>query len=550
MAAQERGTDLWRGGILPYEINPDLGNQATIAAAIVTFEQQTNLRFVQRLGQDDYIRFSKQTRGNANSKLGRQGGQQYVNASLNSESVILHELGHAVGMVHEHQREDRDDFAIFHEDRVTEDPEQYEKADLEARTEKYDFESLMHYHAGNPANPIFESRTGLPAPGDIGSKGSLTVTDKTFLEHLYPAAPVIRRTDGEGGAGEVLHTSSLAAAGVNSTAVVANAIQNGSGNYQVVLWRVQDNGVLLRMGDPAGATGGPATSARMVAVGPLYVSAMRDADGELLLITHDANFARLDDSGNQAGEVGDLDIVALDGSRVLTTCISASGRLLNIVWEVQPNGSVARLFDSGVDGSQVRQVSCVVLQQGPTVQVVAILSTDDSSRLVLSTWRVTGGSVDLMADSGNQMGTADLCQVVLAPTGHLVVVCRDGSDNLLLIPFTTNADGADITRVNGGEGRGGEIREVAAIARPYGVLTALISDSGDVLLIKWGVSAAGQVERLGESGTQAGEGTAISVTALPFPDKATVCTAVRNGSGDLLPITWDDVDGPGELTIV
>jgi hypothetical protein len=154
-----------------------------------------------------------------------------------------------------------------------------------------------------------------------------------------------------------------------------------------------------------------------------------------------------------------------------------------------------------------------------------------------------------MADSAEQMGESDLSQVVLAPTGHLVVVCRDADGDLLLIPFTTNADGADITRIDGGEGRAGQIRELAATPRPYGVLTALISDSGNVLLIKWGIDAAGTLQRLGESGTQAGEGSVISVTALPFADKATICTAVRNGSGDLLPIIWDDVDGPGELTV-
>jgi astacin (peptidase family M12A) len=550
MGAQERGTNLWGGGIVPYEINPDLGNQAAVESAIVTFEQQTNLRFVQRMAQEDYIRFSKQTRGNANAKLGRQGGRQYVNASLNSVGVILHEIGHAVGMTHEHQREDRDDFVIFHEDRVTEEPEQYEKEELEARTEAYDFESLMHYPVGDPSNPVFESKTGIPVPAKIGSKGVLTVTDKTFLEHLYPAAPVIRRTDGEGGAGEVQETSSIAVVSVNNTAVVANAIRNGSGNYQVVLWRIRDNGVILRMGDPQAATGGSASSPRVMAVGPLFVSAMRDADGELLLITHDAAFGRLNDSGNQAGEVGDLDIVAVSNSRVMTTCISGSGRVLNIVWEIQPDGSVMRLFDSGLDGPSATRVSCVLLQASPTVQVVAILYADDSSRLVLSTWRVTEASVDLMADSGSQMGESDLSRVVLAPTGHLVVVCRDGDGDLLLIPFTTNADGADIARVEDGEGRAGRIRELAAIPRPYGALTAVISDSGNVLLIKWRIDAAGTLERLGESGTQAGEGSAISVTALPFSDKATVCTAVRNGSGDLLPITWDDVDGPGELTVV
>ena len=184
------------------------------------------------------------------------------------------------------------------------------------------------------------------------------------------------------------------------------------------------------------------------------------------------------------------------------------------------------------------------------MQVVAILYTDDSSKLVLSSWRVTGGAVQVIADSADQMGKSDLAEVVLTSTGHLVVVCRDDDDNLLLIPFTTNVDGADITRVSGGEGRGGAIRELATIPRPYGLLTALISENGNVLLIKWAIDETGMIGRLGESGTQAGEGSAISVTALPFNDKATVCTAVRNASGDLLPITWDDLDGPGELTVV
>jgi hypothetical protein len=71
-----------------------------------------------------------------------------------------------------------------------------------------------------------------------------------------------------------------------------------------------------------------------------------------------------------------------------------------------------------------------------------------------------------------------------------------------------------------------------------------------VLLIKWGMNADGVFTRLGESGTQAGEGSSLSAAVLPFADQATICTAVRDGSGNLLPITWDDADGPGELSVV
>jgi hypothetical protein len=195
-------------------------------------------------------------------------------------------------------------------------------------------------------------------------------------------------------------------------------------------------------------------------------------------------------------------------------------------------------------------VSSVVVESTVDSQLVAILYAGGSSRLVLSTWRVDSTSISFVADSGQSMGAGDLARVIAAPTGHVVVVCRDGSDKLLLIPFEITRDGAAVTRISGADGHAGVIREVAPIARPYGLLTAVISEGGNMLLIKWRVDANGQIVRLGESGTQAGEGSQLSVAALSFANQVTVCTALRNGCGDLLPITWDDVDGPGEQSVV
>lgn len=184
MGATPSGVKLWPGGIVPYEINEDLGNIIDIKDAIKEMEQQTNVRLVGRYLQDDYVRFSKQTKGNANSKEGRQGGRQFLNASLNDVGSILHEICHTVGMMHEHQRDDRDSFVIFHADRVTDDMDQYKKKDSKDRTENYDYESLMHYNVGDVNNPIFESVTGTPPPAQIGSKGTLTITDKELLESI------------------------------------------------------------------------------------------------------------------------------------------------------------------------------------------------------------------------------------------------------------------------------------------------------------------------------------------------------------------------------
>jgi hypothetical protein len=109
-------------------------------------------------------------------------------------------------------------------------------------------------------------------------------------------------------------------------------------------------------------------------------------------------------------------------------------------------------------------------------QLVAILYAGGSSRLVLSTWRVDSTSISFVADSGQSMGAGDLARVIAAPTGHVVVVCRDGSDKLLLIPFDITREGAAVTRISGADGHAGVIREVAPIARPYGLLTAVISE--------------------------------------------------------------------------
>jgi hypothetical protein len=56
-------------------------------------------------------------------------------------------------------------------------------------------------------------------------------------------------------------------------------------------------------------------------------------------------------------------------------------------------------------------------------------------------------------------------------------------------------------------------------------------------------------ERLAQR-RRAGEGSQLSVAALPYANQVTICSAMRNSSGDLLPITLDDVDRPGELSVV
>jgi hypothetical protein len=543
MAARPPEADLWRGGVVPYEINPDLANTAAIHDSIKIIEKQTNIRFVGRLRQEDYVRFSKQTAGNPNSQIGRQGGRQYLNSSVSSIGAFLHEMGHAVGLMHEHQRSDRDDHLIYHPERVTENKDQYEKRS-HISASVYDIQSIMHYGV-DINNPIFESRAGLPL-STIGSQGVLTQIDKDFLSELYPAPPIIRRSDGEGAAGKSLQNSAVAYIAGNGTALIANAIENGSSKYQLILWRVDSNGGVRRT--ESGAAGGKATDIHITRMqSGLLVSAM-NASGILKLISHDTIGKRLFDSGSQAGAAQGIQIAAaINSEHVITGCIAGSGKLLLILWKVDPNGSIHRIVDSNSKGPSAEFLRIAPLSTVSDTTTLAVLHPN-GRHLVLSIWEVSPSGISKLADSGTQIGESDMAELTVSPTGHIIVSCRAEDKRLLLIPFIFS--NASINRLEG-EAKSGRIEELSCIARPDGVLTSVISSDGHLLLERWRVLPDGRILRQGNSGTQAGEASALCTVPLHFPDRVTICTFTSGSTnGALLPITWDDTGGPGELWLV
>jgi len=74
-----------------------------------------HLQFIARTSQANYVTIQEQASLEGGlSAVGMVGGQQFlsIGPSAWNRSTVCHELGHTLGLVHEHQRSDRDTYVV------------------------------------------------------------------------------------------------------------------------------------------------------------------------------------------------------------------------------------------------------------------------------------------------------------------------------------------------------------------------------------------------------------------------------------------------------
>ena len=191
---------LWPSGIVYYQYHSslDTSTRNIILGAIHEFERETCIRFNLRTSQIDYITFTGIGDWCASFGIGKQGGEQRITLPVGcrTHGIVLHEIGHALGLWHEQSRPDRDQYVeIVHANIDDNNETQFAKRteyEVDYHGGGYDYGSIMHYSryafSSNGqvtirvSNQAEYNSQGRPT---LGQRLSLSNSDVQQLKRMY-----------------------------------------------------------------------------------------------------------------------------------------------------------------------------------------------------------------------------------------------------------------------------------------------------------------------------------------------------------------------------
>ncbi len=201
----------WHDGIVPYRISPALSATSVqaIHAAIDHWNQVSAISLIpvaDILNADpslsavhlDSVLFN--VGEGCASWVGRRGGEQEVWVAPScTVGSLMHEIGHVLGLEHEHTRPDRDQYITIHWDNIL--AEKRHNFDVAPATSvihgAYDYGSIMHYGPYNFAmggrktiSPIYGPASAIgqrsgPSTGDLAAIAAMYATDLSVNTQYY-----------------------------------------------------------------------------------------------------------------------------------------------------------------------------------------------------------------------------------------------------------------------------------------------------------------------------------------------------------------------------
>lgn len=193
-------TNRWPGGRVPFKMDDNLDTQTRtlFENAIEHWTSETCLQFDAANANDaDYIHLLG---SGCSSAVGRTGGPQNVKIGkygCTFEGNAIHELGHAIGLWHEHTRPDRDHYIKIYWNNIDKTDKYYQNFERHEHPlvpdVGYDIASIMHYgpkafSADEDFLYTIDLKKPPPScmdPDIMGQRNGLSFKDKLRVNLMY-----------------------------------------------------------------------------------------------------------------------------------------------------------------------------------------------------------------------------------------------------------------------------------------------------------------------------------------------------------------------------
>lgn len=158
--AMHSGFRPWTNRIVYYQFAPNLQSnlRKNFLVACSQWNRLAGISFRERTNQSNYIWVYPG--GEDKAEVGMRGNRQIMSLYDSNAGVAIHELGHALGMAHEHQRSDRNNYIYMHPSYANQFAFKVENT---LNYTPFDFNSIMLYassYLGNGQYNMINRATG------------------------------------------------------------------------------------------------------------------------------------------------------------------------------------------------------------------------------------------------------------------------------------------------------------------------------------------------------------------------------------------------------
>ncbi len=197
------GVRKWTNGVVYYVIS---GLSASVRSELQkSFDEwtsKTNVTFKERTNQPNYVTISS-SGSNSNSgvaTLGMNGSRGFIRLGTRATAVvIIHEIGHTLGYIHEQNRSDRDNFIRINFENIQNGAEDqfFKSNSATLLTGQFDINSTMMYGS------FTFSKNGRPTITDLNGnllpqrQARISTLDVEGTNSLYPSSDGNPDTGGE-----------------------------------------------------------------------------------------------------------------------------------------------------------------------------------------------------------------------------------------------------------------------------------------------------------------------------------------------------------------